>query len=87
MARDPVCGMNVRDDRKESLRSEFRGQNYFFCSDKCQKEFDRSPQNFVRDNDNRNQDVRNDLRNDNRDNNRNQRQGNRNDLRDDRRPR
>ncbi len=82
MARDPVCGMNVRDDRKDSLRSEFRGQNYFFCSDKCQREFDRSPQNFVRDNDDRREDLRNESRD-----NRNQRQSNRNDLRDDRRPR
>jgi YHS domain-containing protein len=82
VARDPVCGMNVRDDRKDSLRSEFRGQNYFFCSDKCQREFDRSPQNFVRDNDDRREDLRNESRD-----NRNQRQSNRNDLRDDRRPR
>jgi len=83
MARDPVCGMNVRDDRKDSLRSEYRGQNYYFCSDKCQKEFDRNPQSFVRDRDNRNQDVRND----NRDSSRNQRLDNRNEVRDDRRPR
>lgn len=64
MARDPVCGMNVREDRDNNLRSEYRGQNYYFCSDKCRQEFDRNPNNFVRDDNDRNRnDNRSDLRN------------------------
>lgn len=50
MARDPVCGMNVREDNKDqNLRSQYRGQDYYFCSDKCRQEFDRNPANFTRD--------------------------------------
>ncbi len=52
MARDPVCGMNVKEDKGQSIRSEFKGQNYYFCSDKCQKEFDRNPASFTKDKDN-----------------------------------
>lgn len=48
MARDPVCGMNVKED-KTGFRSEYNGQSFYFCSDKCQKEFDKSPASYVRD--------------------------------------
>lgn len=84
MARDPVCGMNVKDDNKNNNpKSEFRGQTYYFCSDKCRQEFDRSPGNFTRDNNdvNRN-DNRGDQRNDQKNNLRNNR-----DNRTDNRPR
>ncbi len=82
MARDPVCGMNVREDKSNNLRSEYRGQNYFFCSDKCQKEFDRSPSNFAREKENRNQS------NENQNVNQDARENiNRNERKDDRRPR
>ena len=37
MPRD-LCGMNVRRD--ESLQSEFRGQTYHFCSDRCLATFE-----------------------------------------------
>jgi Cu+-exporting ATPase len=43
--RDPVCGMNVRD-RDESLQSEFRGQTYHFCSDRCLATFEQDPETF-----------------------------------------
>lgn len=66
MARDPVCGMNVRDDdRRNNLSSEYRGREYRFCSDRCRQEFDRNPMNYVRDNDDQrldNRDNRDDLR-------------------------
>jgi YHS domain-containing protein len=79
VARDPVCGMNVRDDnRNNNLRSEHRGQNYYFCSDRCRQEFDRNPDNFTRDNNDQN-------RNDNRSNLRNNRDNR--DRRNDNRPR
>jgi YHS domain-containing protein len=73
VARDPVCGMNVREDDKDNnLRSEYRGQNYHFCSDKCRQEFDRNPVSFTRDDQNREK---------------NQEQKNRPENKDDRRPR
>lgn len=56
MARDPVCGMNVREDKDINLKSEFRGQSYYFCSDKCRQEFDRNPASFVREDKDRNED-------------------------------
>lgn len=88
MARDPVCGMNVRDDDKDNnLRSEYRGQTFSFCSDKCRQEFDRNPSNFTRDNNDKN---RNDNRNDQRNNvknSRDNRDDNRLDNRNDNRPR
>ncbi|HHX10274.1 MAG TPA: YHS domain-containing protein [Firmicutes bacterium] len=46
MPRDPVCGMNVRD-RDKSLRSEFRGQTYHFCSDRCMTTFEQDPETFT----------------------------------------
>lgn len=46
MPRDPVCGMDVKDDKK-SIRSDFRGQTYHFCSDRCKSTFDQDPQNFA----------------------------------------
>jgi len=87
VARDPVCGMNVKEDKNNNLRSEFKGQNYYFCSDKCQKEFDRNPANFTRDRENRdqNQNQNQNLNQNNKDNR--NRNDNRNDNRDDRRPR
>lgn len=53
MARDPVCGINVKEDKNNNLRSEFKGQDYYFCSDKCRKEFDSNPSSFIRDDKNR----------------------------------
>lgn len=60
MPRDPVCGMNVGD--KGSLKSEFKGQSYYFCSDKCKAEFDRKPENYVSKEEKRDQNRQN-LRN------------------------
>ncbi|QDT07091.1 Silver exporting P-type ATPase [Rubripirellula lacrimiformis] len=38
---DPVCGMTVAPG--DSLRSEYKGKAYFFCSAGCQKKFDSDP--------------------------------------------
>lgn len=46
MPRDPVCGMSVKDN-KDSLRSEYGGQTYYFCSDRCKSEFDRNPSAYA----------------------------------------
>ncbi|HHW18096.1 MAG TPA: YHS domain-containing protein [Firmicutes bacterium] len=48
MPRDPVCGMNVREG-KDSIRSEYKGQTYYFCSDRCRSEFDRNPGSYAGD--------------------------------------
>ncbi|HHY17964.1 MAG TPA: YHS domain-containing protein [Firmicutes bacterium] len=46
MPKDPVCGMDVRDD-KTGIRSDFRGQTYHFCSDRCKSTFDQDPQHYA----------------------------------------
>lgn len=45
MARDPVCGMEVRED--VPYRSEYGGRTYYFCCRGCKVEFDRNPRRYV----------------------------------------
>jgi YHS domain-containing protein len=46
MQTDPVCGMQV-DDQRATAKSQFQGQNYYFCSDECKRKFDQQPQQFA----------------------------------------
>ena len=43
MARDPVCGMQVNEDRGAGT-SEYQGQTYDFCSTSCKRQFDQNPE-------------------------------------------
>ena len=45
MVQDLVCGMTC--DPKTALKSEYKGQAYYFCSADCKKPFDREPQKYV----------------------------------------
>lgn len=45
MAKDPVCGMDV--DEKTALRSEYKGQTYYFCSPGCKRAFEKEPEKYV----------------------------------------
>ncbi len=45
MAIDPVCGMSV-DDRTD-LKEEFRGREYYFCSEECMHRFQSEPARYV----------------------------------------
>lgn len=45
MAKDPVCGMDVREEDAAGV-SEYRGQKYYFCSSHCKKSFDSDPENY-----------------------------------------
>jgi YHS domain-containing protein len=49
MARDPVCGMQVKGEQATSkgLTSDFQGQTYSFCSSDCQQQFDQNPQRYA----------------------------------------
>lgn len=38
VAKDPICGMEVKD-LKNSPSSEFKGEVYYFCSEQCKKVF------------------------------------------------
>jgi P-type Cu+ transporter len=46
MHTDPVCGMQV-DDQKSTAKSQFQGNTYHFCSDDCKRKFDQQPQQFA----------------------------------------
>ncbi|HYK81020.1 MAG TPA: heavy metal translocating P-type ATPase [Micropepsaceae bacterium] len=46
MAVDPVCGMQVKRT-PGSLRAEYAGANYYFCSEACRKKFLADPERYV----------------------------------------
>lgn len=43
---DPVCGMQVYM-KKTALRSEYRGQTYYFCTASCRQAFDVHPEKYI----------------------------------------
>jgi len=47
MAMDPVCGMNV-DEQKAPATSEIKGREFYFCSQQCKQKFDQNPEQYVR---------------------------------------
>ncbi len=46
MAKDPVCNMNV-DENKAKLKSTFGGKEYYFCSPGCKTSFDKDPAKYL----------------------------------------
>ncbi len=47
MAKDVVCGMNIR--KEESAGSSvYKGETYYFCSKACQRKFDENPEKYLR---------------------------------------
>ncbi|GGC09746.1 copper-translocating P-type ATPase [Novosphingobium endophyticum] len=46
LARDPVCGMSVDPDAT-SHRACFEGQDYYFCSARCQAKFESDPRHYL----------------------------------------
>lgn len=47
MEKDPVCGMEVDRD-SAAATSEYQGRTYYFCAQACKEEFDRNPDQFLR---------------------------------------
>lgn len=47
--KDPVCGMEVdKSKAKAAGRTvEFHGKTYFFCSDRCERDFEKSPERYL----------------------------------------
>lgn len=41
---DPVCGMKVSSD---SLKADYQGEGYFFCSDYCKQQFEKNPETYL----------------------------------------
>jgi len=46
MAIDPVCKMEVEED-KAAATSDYQGKKYYFCSLACQKIFDENPEKYL----------------------------------------
>src|SRR6266545_2778019 len=44
---DPVCGMEV--DPATDLRTEYKGQTYYFCNPSCLERFTADPESFLKD--------------------------------------
>ncbi len=47
MVTDPVCKMEI-DTTTVRFSSGFEGETYFFCSEGCQAEFTRHPQDYLK---------------------------------------
>lgn len=47
MVKDPVCGMNVDPSDKGTIKAEYKGDTYHFCSPTCKKSFDENPEKYV----------------------------------------
>ncbi|MGH9839679.1 MAG: YHS domain-containing protein [Blastocatellia bacterium] len=46
MQTDPVCGMQI-DDQKASAKSQYQGTDYYFCSADCNRKFDQQPEQYT----------------------------------------
>lgn len=46
MTKDPVCGMQV-DENKAPATSTHQGKKYSFCGQECKDKFDREPQRYA----------------------------------------
>lgn len=47
MAIDPVCGMKVNENDAFAT-STYNGQTYYFCSKHCQIAFDKNPEKYLK---------------------------------------
>ena len=47
MARDPVCGMEVAEDRAAAT-AVYQEKTYYFCAATCRESFDREPERYLR---------------------------------------
>jgi YHS domain-containing protein len=47
MAKDPVCGMDVKET-PDALRSDYQGRTYYFCSRGCMQSFEENPQRYIK---------------------------------------
>jgi YHS domain-containing protein len=47
MAKDPVCGMEVKENQAKAT-SEYKGQKYHFCAVACKQRFDKEPEKYLK---------------------------------------
>jgi YHS domain-containing protein len=46
MAKDPVCGMEVKEDGAAATY-EYKGKKFYFCAVGCKDKFSKNPEKFV----------------------------------------
>jgi Cu+-exporting ATPase len=46
MEKDPVCKMNVSEDKPKATET-YKGKTYYFCSSGCKNTFDRNRDLFI----------------------------------------
>jgi len=46
MAKDPICGMEVYEE-KATTTSEYKGVTYYFCCKGCKVAFDKNPEKYL----------------------------------------
>jgi YHS domain-containing protein len=46
-AKDLVCGMTVDPKAPGTLKTQYKGETYYFCSETCKKSFDANPEKYV----------------------------------------
>jgi YHS domain-containing protein len=47
MAVDPVCKMNV-DENKVAATYEYKGKTYYFCATGCKEAFSKNPEKYLK---------------------------------------
>jgi Cu+-exporting ATPase len=47
MAKDPVCAMNV-DENKAAGTAVHAGKTYYFCSPGCKAKFEKAPEQYAK---------------------------------------
>lgn len=46
MAKDPVCGMDVKEERAAATY-DYKGKTYYFCAVGCKEKFSQNPERFI----------------------------------------
>ncbi len=47
MAKDPICGMDVKEEEAAAATYEYKGQTYYFCAVGCKERFAQDPERFL----------------------------------------
>lgn len=45
--KDLVCGMDVDPKSPKTLKTQYKGETYYFCSETCKKSFEANPEKYV----------------------------------------
>jgi YHS domain-containing protein len=46
MAKDPICGMMV-DEERAKFKTDYDGKTFYFCAASCKATFDKAPAKFA----------------------------------------